>query len=94
MLTIYELPSRHFLTYQIRETNIQEHEMERPRRTVVKAIIWNLMGLAMMSLVGFLMTGSAFVGGSMALINTAIGLSTYFIYERIWSGISWGRYIG
>lgn len=65
--------------------------MERPARTVVKAIIWNINGLLMMSLVGYVMTGSAGVGGLMALVNTALGLSSYFVYERIWSRISWGR---
>ena len=65
--------------------------MERPRRTVVKAIIWNINGLIVMSLVGYVMTGSVGAGGAMAVINTAIGLSLYFLYERIWSRISWGR---
>lgn len=65
--------------------------MERPRRTLVKAIIWNISGLAIMSIVGYLVTGSAGAGGAMAVINTAIGLSLYFLYERIWSRISWGR---
>ncbi len=64
--------------------------MERPRRTLVKAIIWNINGLAMMSIVGYAMTGSAGAGGAMAMINTAIGLGLYFLYERIWSRISWG----
>lgn len=65
--------------------------MERPRRTLVKALIWNINGLFMMSLVGYIMTGSVGAGGAMAVINTAIGLSLYFLYERIWSRISWGR---
>jgi len=37
------------------------------------------------------MTGSALVGGTMALINTGIGLTTYVIYERVWARITWGR---
>jgi len=65
--------------------------MERARRTLVKAIIWNLNGLIVMSCVGYIMTGSIGAGGAMAVINTAIGLSLYFVYERIWSRISWGR---
>ncbi len=65
--------------------------MERPRRTMVKAVIWNINGLFVMSLVGFVMTGSAGVGGLMAVVNTAIGLSLYVLYERIWSRIAWGR---
>ncbi len=65
--------------------------METRRRTLVKAIVWNLMGLLVMSLVGLAMTGSAAIGGAMAVVNTVIGLSMYVAYERIWSRIGWGR---
>lgn len=65
--------------------------METRRRSVVKAVVWNAMGLAMMTLVGLIATGSAAVGGTLAIINTAIGLTLYVIYERVWAGITWGR---
>ncbi|MEQ8895746.1 MAG: DUF2061 domain-containing protein [Roseovarius sp.] len=65
--------------------------METRARTLVKAVVWNAIGLGVMSLVGLAMTGSAAVGGAMAVINTSIGLSCYFVYERIWSRIDWGR---
>ncbi len=68
--------------------------METKRRTLVKAVVWNLMGLATMSLVGLAMTGSAAVGGAIAVINTLIGLSCYFIYERVWTHVRWGRFHG
>ncbi len=57
----------------------------------MKALVWNAMGLAMMTLVGLIATGSAALGGMVALVNTAIGLTLYVIYERVWAGISWGR---
>ncbi|NOD34078.1 MULTISPECIES: DUF2061 domain-containing protein [unclassified Ruegeria] len=65
--------------------------METRRRSVVKAIVWNVMGLVTMTAVGLIATGSATVGGVVALVNTAIGLTMYVIYERVWAGISWGR---
>jgi uncharacterized membrane protein len=65
--------------------------METRTRSLVKAVIWNVIGLVMMALVGFLATGSALVGGTMALINTAIGFSFYILYERVWARIRWGR---
>ncbi|WP_294620743.1 DUF2061 domain-containing protein [uncultured Roseovarius sp.] len=68
--------------------------METPRRTLVKAVLWNVMGLTVMSLVGLVMTGSAAVGGAMAVINTAIGLTMYVLYERLWARINWGRVYG
>ncbi|MBO9453532.1 DUF2061 domain-containing protein [Tropicibacter sp. R16_0] len=65
--------------------------METRQRSLVKAVIWNLMGLGMMTLVGLIATGSAAIGGTLALVNTAIGLTLYVIYERVWAGIRWGR---
>ena len=44
-----------------------------------------------MAAIGYLFTGSLAVGGTMALINAAMGFVTYLIYERIWAGIAWGR---
>lgn len=49
------------------------------------------MGLLVMTLVGLVATGSAAVGGTLAIVNTAIGLTMYVIYERVWAKISWGR---
>ncbi len=49
------------------------------------------MGLVIMSLVGLLATGSVAMGGALAVVNTAIGLTMYVVYERVWAGISWGR---
>ena len=49
------------------------------------------MGLITMTLVGLVATGSAAVGGTLAIVNTAIGLTLYVVYERVWAGIAWGR---
>ncbi|MFT7595188.1 MAG: putative membrane protein [Paracoccaceae bacterium] len=67
--------------------------METRQRSIVKAVIWNLIGLCVMALVGFVATGSLAVGGTMALINATIGLTTYILYERIWQNIRWGRHV-
>lgn len=68
--------------------------METRRRTLVKAVLWNVLGLATMGIVGVIMTGSAAAGGAMAAINTGIGLTMYVLYERLWSRINWGRIYG
>ena len=65
--------------------------MDTRARTFVKALLWNAIGLAMMAVVGLVMTGSVMVGGAMAVINSVIGLTCYVIYERVWAGIRWGR---
>jgi uncharacterized membrane protein len=68
--------------------------METRARTLVKAVLWNLIGLTVMSLVGLALTGSAAVGGLMAVVNTVIGLASYILYERVWSRVRWGRVHG
>ena len=65
--------------------------METKSRSLVKALIWNVIGMASMSLVGFLATGSAAVGGATPMVNTAVGFVMYLFYERVWAGIRWGR---
>ena len=60
-------------------------------RSILKALIWNAIGLVMMALVGLALTGSLAMGGAMAAINTAIGTACYFAYERVWASIAWGR---
>ena len=65
--------------------------MDSHKRTILKAILWNLLGLATMTAVGLTMTGSAALGGTMAVANTAVGLTCYVIYERVWARIGWGR---
>lgn len=65
--------------------------MDTRARTLTKALIWNVIGLAVMAAVGFVATGSFAVGGAMAVVNAVLGLTMYVIYERIWARVSWGR---
>ena len=66
--------------------------METRRRSILKAILWNAIGLAVMAAVGIAFTGSVTAGGAMAAANSAIGLASYFAYERVWAAIAWGRH--
>ena len=70
-----------------------ERKLDTPKRSIVKAVLWNLLGLVTMALVGYLLTGSISTGGTMAVINTALGFSLYLVYERIWSRVRWGRHV-
>ena len=66
--------------------------METRKRSLVKALIWNVIGLVSMALVGFLATGSASVSVTVALINTCLGFTMYVMYERVWARVRWGRH--
>lgn len=65
--------------------------METGKRTLVKAVLWQALGLVVMLAVGWALTGSSTLGGMIALLNCGIGFATYFLYERIWAQVRWGR---
>ena len=65
--------------------------MDTARRTLAKAISWQTLGLAAMTLIGYLYTGSASQGGAIALTGMAAGFLTYFLHERAWARVRWGR---
>lgn len=67
--------------------------METRTRSLTKALLWQVLGLMVMTAVGFALTGSARTGGGMALINGAFGLVLYLGYERLWQRIHWGRIV-
>ncbi|RLJ60521.1 putative membrane protein [Litoreibacter meonggei] len=64
--------------------------MESKTRSLVKAVLWTLMGFLMMIVVGYVSTGSMALGSGMALANSILGLVNYMIYERVWARVSWG----
>lgn len=57
---------------------------------MVKAVLWTALGFCSMMVVGFVSTGSWGLGGTMALINSIVGLLSYLLYERLWARIRWG----
>ena len=65
--------------------------MDTATRTFVKSFLWAAIGFLTMGLVGLVATGSVVTGGAMAAVNTLIGLVAYFIYERVWARVRWGR---
>ena len=65
--------------------------MDSTKRTILKAIIWQITGVFTMGIVGYVMTGSAAQGLGLALANTAVGVVTYILYERFWARVRWGQ---
>lgn len=65
--------------------------MERPIRTFAKAVTWQIAGMIVMIAIGFAFTGSLAAGGGIAAISSLTGFLSYFLHERVWSRISWGR---
>jgi uncharacterized membrane protein len=65
--------------------------METRRRSLVKASVWQGLGLLSMMLIGWLVTGSMAVAGGLAAANTVVGFAAYLLHERLWARIAWGK---
>lgn len=65
--------------------------METTRRTIAKAVSWQLLGLVVMGALGYAVTGSLGEGGLVAVLGAACGMALYFVHEKIWSRVAWGR---
>ena len=65
--------------------------METNKRTIAKAFCWQAVGLVVMTIIGYIFTGSAGEGGALALTSAVVGLVNYFLHERMWARVRWGR---
>lgn len=65
--------------------------METNLRTLTKAMTWQTSGFLAMCLLGYAMTGSIGVAGQFAIISTALGFVMFFLHERLWARIRWGK---
>jgi len=56
----------------------------KPIRSFVKGVIWEFLGVVVL----YLLTGSFKVSSIYILIRIFL----FFIYERVWKKIKWGKY--
>ena len=63
------------------------------KRSLVKTISWRITGSFSTFLISFLVTGDLTFAGTIAMIQVTANTILYFLHERIWNKINWGRVI-
>ena len=58
------------------------------RKLFYKAIIWNIIGLVITSIISFLWFGNWIQSLSFSLILIIISIFTYVLYEIVWNKLS------
>ena len=58
------------------------------KKLFYKAIIWNIIGLAITSIISFLWFGNWIQSLSFSLILIIISIFTYVLYEIVWNKLS------
>lgn len=61
------------------------------KRSLVKTISWRLTGSGATFIISWLISGNFAVAGTIAVIQLMSNTILYYIHERIWNRIKWGR---
>jgi uncharacterized membrane protein len=65
--------------------------MDTARRSLVKTISWRLTGSGATFLISYAIAGNFTVAGTIAVIQLVSNTVLYFLHERVWNRIKWGR---
>jgi uncharacterized membrane protein len=66
--------------------------VEKHRRSLLKAFSWRATGTVDTILISFLVTGRIRLALSIGFVELFTKIGLYYLHERIWGKIVWGRY--
>jgi uncharacterized membrane protein len=64
---------------------------ETHARSVLKAVSWRTLGTLDTFAISWFMTGRVEVAGSIAGLEIITKIAWYYLHERLWASVSWGR---
>ena len=64
---------------------------DQPKRSLVKTITWRITGSGATFLISYVISENLTIAGTIAVIQVVANTLLYFIHERVWNRISWGR---
>lgn len=64
---------------------------ETPQRSLAKTISWRITGSTATFLISYAVLGNINISGTIAVIQLTFNTLLYFVHERIWSRVKWGR---
>jgi len=67
------------------------HSHETHERSFVKTILWRVIATLITWATIYFFTGQIGESTEIALTGAIAGMIAYYIYERAWDGIEWGR---
>jgi len=65
--------------------------MDSRKRSWAKAVLWFLLGITLLSVISYLVTGSWKEMTTITILFHAVRVVLYYGHERLWERISWGR---
>lgn len=65
--------------------------IDTTQRSFAKAISWRIIASASTLLLTWLFTGNIAIAGTVAAVQMCVNFFLYFLHERIWDKVNWGR---
>lgn len=65
--------------------------MEKPVRSFIKAISWRVVATLTTIFLVFALTGSIMISGGVGLGEIILKTLIYYVHERVWNRINFGR---
>jgi uncharacterized membrane protein len=82
MLLMQSLQQRFVRNLELSDTNT---------RSIVKTICWRITGSSATFLIAYLMIGNIAIAGTIGIMQLISNTILYYIHERIWNKITWGK---
>ena len=86
---------RHVIDFALDERGnakvIRFRGAETHARSVLKALSWRTLGTLDTFAISWLLTGRVEIAGSIAGLEIITKIAWYYLHERIWAAIHWGR---
>ncbi len=60
-------------------------------RSILKAVSWRMVGSVDTFVISFFVTGKVNLAGSIAAVEVVTKIMIYYLHERAWAVIPWGR---
>ena len=64
---------------------------ETHTRSVLKAISWRTLGTMDTFAISLIMTGRVAIAGTIAGLEIITKIVWYYLHERLWAAVTWGR---
>jgi uncharacterized membrane protein len=65
--------------------------IDKPKRSLVKTITWRITGSGATFGISYIISGNFIVASSIASVQLITNTVLYFVHERAWDRIKWGR---
>ena len=62
-------------------------------RTTIKTVSYRVAGSSLTFLISYILTGELIVSAAISITEIVLKPGLYWVHERGWNGIMWGRFI-